>query len=217
MIFYTRILPILLLAAAAFFAIYHFKKFDRPVKIAAIICIFNFLSDVTGNVLGMQHIKNMWWYNGSDFIRYALWFYFFCGVFEKPFQRRMARFFLILFPLTWITVNFFQPITQLQTISFITGGVMLAICCFVFLFNEYQKDTTLNLYKNPLFWISMGLLIYYSLNLPFIGLYNWLRLHSASFTKLYFYICVLGSSFVLSILMIKAFVCSLPKTKYGLL
>lgn len=216
MIFYTRILPILLLGAAAFFAIYHFKKFDRPVKIAAISCVFNFLSDVTGNILGMLHIKNMWWYNGSDFFRYALWLYFFYLIFEKLFQRKMALTFIVLFPVTWITVNFFQPITQLQTASFITGGLMLIVCCFSFLLNEYQKDTTAKLNKNPLFWISIGLLIYYSLNLPFIGLYNWLRLHAASFTKLYFYICVLGSSFLLSILMIKAFVCSLQKTKYGL-
>ena len=216
MFFYTRILPLLLMAVAAFFAMYRFNRNDMPVKIAAIICVFNLLSDVTGNILGMQQIKNIWWYNGSDLIRYILWLYFFYLIFETPLQKKMAGVFLIVFPVIWIAVNFFQPITQLQTGSFITGGILIIICCFVFLFNEYQKDTTAKLNKNPFFWISTGLLIYYSLNLPFIGLYNWLRLHSASFTKLYFYICVLGSSLVLSILMIKAFVCSLQKTKSGL-
>jgi hypothetical protein len=215
MIFYTRILPLLLLAIAAFIALYYWKKNSTALKIAAIICLLNFVSELVGNIMSVQNIKNAWLYNISDVSRYLLWFSYFFFFFTNQYQKRYALFLAVTFSITYLAVNFFQSIIEFQTISFIAGGIMLLSCCFIFLYNEYQSNSTENIRYNPHFWISLGLLIYYALNLPFIGLYNWLFKHAAQFSKIYFYICVMGSSLLLSIFMIKAFTCNRLIKKSG--
>lgn len=216
MIFYTRILPLLLLAIGAFLGLRYFYRYDKLMKIVAVICVFNFVSELVGNTLGLMNVNNYLWYNPSDAIRFSLWYYFFYLLFESPFQKKFAAILLFTFPILWILNCNYQSIaSQLLSFSFVVGGLFLIFLCFIALFNEYRNTSTEPLFKASHFWITMGLLLYYALNLPFIGLLNWLHNHSASFVRLYFYICVLGSSIILSLFMIKSFLCSLPKKKFG--
>lgn len=215
MLFYSRILPIILLGIAALISAYSWPKSALSLRIVAIISGMNFLFEVVGNYMGYLGINNIWLYNVSDLIRFPLWFMFFHFIFISPRQKSITLLFAILFPILWIVLTFFQSISIFQTYSFIIGSILLLILCFLYLFNEYKSNSTESVFRNPTLWICLGLLFYYSLNLPFIGLYNWLNGISSNFTLTYFYICVIGSSILLSLLIIIAFLCNSRNKKFG--
>lgn len=215
MLFYSRILPIILLGLVALISTYNWSKSTLPLKIATIISLLNFTIEIIGNYMGYLEINNIWLYNISDLIRFPLWFLFFHLSLITSRQKKITLLFTIVFPIVWLVLINFQEFAIFQTYSFILGSILLLILCFLYLLNEYKSNSTESAFRNPILWICLGLLFYYSLNLPFIGLYNWLNSISSDFTITYFYICVIGSSILLSVSMIIAFLCHLRNKKFG--
>lgn len=215
MLFYSRILPLILLGIVALISTYSWSKSARSLKIVTIISLLNFVFEMLGNYMGYLGINNIWLYNISDLIRFSLWFLFFYFSYSALKQKQATLLFTVIFPITWILLLNIQSIDIFQTFSFIFGSILLLILCFLYLFNEYKSSSTESLFRNPSLWICLGLLFYYSLNLPFIGLYNWLNKFSSNFAMTYFYICVVGSSIFLSVSIIIAFLCNLKNRKFG--
>lgn len=213
---YTKVLPLALLGLAAILGIINWKKLEQPVKLAVVIAVFNVIIETAGHVMASNNSNNVWLYNLADALRYLLWFYYFFISFGAALQKKYAATFLFIFPVIYAVTIFMQPLSAFQTISFVSGGILLLSCCIVFLLNEYSSNNTEKLTNNPHFWICTGLLIYYALTLPFIGLYNTLFKTAPAFSKIYFLICVIGSSLILSIFMIKAFTCQTDIKKYGI-
>lgn len=214
MFFYTRVLPLLAMGVPIIIAALVWQRLNKPLRLAALICTMNLLFETSGNFLGYKNISNIWLYNFSDLMRFTLWLVFFYLIFIGR-QSKFVFMLLMLFPCFWLLALWFQPVTEFQTLSFVIGSILILLCCFLFLLNEYQSESTERITLSAYFWICIGLLIYYSLNLPFIGLYNWLLESSLQFTSLYFKVCVIGSSIVLSLLMGKGFLCTIPKKKSG--
>lgn len=215
MFFYSRILPIILLGLVALFSTYSWSKSNRSLKIVTIISLMTFFSEVIGNYMGYLGINNIWLYNISDLLRFPLWFLFYHFTLSTVNQKKGALLLAYIFPVFWLVLICFQNIRIFQTYSFIIGSILLLILCFLYLLNEYKSNSIESIFKNPTLWISLGLLLYYSLNLPFIGLYNWINSISSDFASTYFYICVIGSSLVLSVSLITAFICNLKNRKSG--
>ncbi len=215
MLFYSRILPIILLGIVAVFSTYNWSKSDTSLKIVTLISLLSFLFEIIGNYMGYLGVNNIWLYNSSDLIRFPLWFLFYHFSFTALDQKKSALVLTFIFPIFWVVLMYFQDIRLFQTYSFIVGSILLLILCFLYLLNEYRSSSTESLFKNPNLWICLGLLFYYSLNLPFIGLYNWINSISSHFALTYFYICVIGSSILLSLLTLTAFICNLRNKKFG--
>lgn len=212
---YTRILPLTLMGLAVFVGLVRQHKLQKSVKIALLICIINLLSEIAGYMLTAKGYKNIWLYNIADVVRYQLWFLYYWASCQQQLQKKYYVYLIVAFLIVYGITLYYQPLAVFQTISFIGGGIMLLSCAVIFYMNEYRSTSTQKLTANPHFWISTGLLIYYTLNLPFIGLYNFLFKASPIISKSYFLVCVIGSSLILSSFMIKAFVCQPTKPKYG--
>lgn len=196
------------MAIAAITGILFLKKQTIGLKLVTIICIFNLISDLIGNLIGLYNLNNHWLYNVSDFFRNELWlFFYFLNFKEVKFYKSILHLFLLIYPLIFTFTQFYQSIFILQSISYISGGILIISCCFLYYLHEFQKTNEDNIFNSPNFWFSTGLIIYYALNVPFLGLLPWLLNHASTFVNYYFYVCVLGSSLLLSVFKIKGFLC----------
>lgn len=208
MIWYTRLMPLILMAIAAITGILFLKKQTIGLKLVTVICIFNFVSDLIGNLIGLYNLNNHWLYNVSDFLRNETWLLFYFLYFKnEKFYGQLIKMFLWIYPVIFFITQYYQSIFILQSISYICGGILIITCCFLFYLYEFQKTETENIFESPYFWFSTGLIIYYALNVPFLGLLPWLLNHASTFVNYYFYVCVLGSSLLLSLFKIKGFLC----------
>jgi hypothetical protein len=71
------------------------------------------------------------------------------------------------------------------SLSYTIGNLLLLLLVFSFFFSLMASDEILNFKTNMLFWVSLGLLIFYVGSFPYFGLVNYLAKNYPSLTKTY--------------------------------
>ena len=89
--------------------------------------------------------------------------------------------------------------TEYQRLPYIAAAIFLIVTIFLFFMELLHSEKVLNAKRNLLFWISVGLLIYYVGNLPFRILRNY-YIHLANATVLFLV------NFVLTVIMNTCFI-----------
>ena len=115
-----------------------------------------------------------WIYNLLDTISFLTYYYiFYHSIITKRYKLLIKIFaisYIILSIINWAFIqNFF---IELQSFLFIIGAVFLIIS-IIFYFIEFLKsEKVLLFHKSLLFWMSVGLLLYYAGNIPFAAKFN---------------------------------------------
>lgn len=68
-----------------------------------------------------------------------------------------------------------QPITELDTYAFNTEAILLIIVTSIYLLQIANKEIETSMYMNPLFWVSLGLLVFYAGTFFQMGLHNLIK------------------------------------------
>jgi len=122
------------------------------------------------------HQKNIDWYNIFMGIEFLMYGYFYYLIIELKIVKTVIRVYLWVFPVFWYTVVFFVfGIKSWNSYLAIAGS--LSVVCFS-LFYYYQLVAFAPQKKqfgsSAEFWIVTGLLVFYSCNMPYIGMLNFL-------------------------------------------
>jgi hypothetical protein len=70
----------------------------------------------------------------------------------------------------------FQRIHTFHTITYSLGGLFVVALSVFYFFELFQRPQSVNLIRNPDFWICSGLLFYFSCSFPIYGMANTLTL-----------------------------------------
>jgi hypothetical protein len=184
-------------------------------KVAVLwVVIFSF--ELTGHILQMMSIHNHWLYNVSNI-------FFFCGLVYlyrkllpgKPL-RMFNSIFLVLFPVACILNSiFFQPFDSLQTINLVVGGLYTFVIVLIYLIQEFLAERKEPIREDPFFWFSLGLALYITGIMPFLGMLNYLWSHFQEFTTVYYLYVVNLFSILLDAFIIRGFLCELSYSRYS--
>lgn len=89
--------------------------------------------------------------------------------------KRIISWVLAIYPvLVLINIFFIQP-GKFHTITYSLGCLLIVAACIYYFFELFQSTHSVNLIKEPSFWICSGLLFFYCCTFPLIGLWNQLR------------------------------------------
>ncbi|OQP66048.1 hypothetical protein A3860_15800 [Niastella vici] len=89
--------------------------------------------------------------------------------------KRIIFWVMIVYPiLVTINVFFIQPGT-FHTITYSLGCLLVVLACIYYFFEIFRITHSVNLVKEPAFWLCTGLLFFYSCSLPLFGLWNQLH------------------------------------------
>jgi hypothetical protein len=89
--------------------------------------------------------------------------------------KRIISWLLVVYPfLVLINMLFIQP-NAFHTITYSLGCLLVVAACIYYFFEIFQITNSVNLLKEPAFWICSGLLFFYCCTFPLIGLWNRLR------------------------------------------
>jgi hypothetical protein len=158
-------------------------------------------------VIGLINPKsNTWVYN----IAFPLQQLFIMYFFVRLLQLQKSLVVLLLFSLFALWNLFFiQGKVALNTYSLALGGVIILLFAFYKLYRLYKEDSRESLYRDPVFWICAGFIIYWGMGGPFFALYNFLWQTTPDFFIVYFYTVNFGFTVLLNLSIIKALQCSL--------
>lgn len=153
-------------------------RLDFPVHLK----FFSILLGVTAlNEIGawfipaVLHKKNIAWYNvfmGVEFFMYGYYFYILT---QRETIKKIIKSYLIVFPIFWYAVVFFVfGINEWNSYLAIAGS--LAVVCFsvCFYYEIFKAPELVRLGTSTEFWIATALILFYSCNMPYVGMLNFL-------------------------------------------
>jgi Ca2+/Na+ antiporter len=91
---------------------------------------------------------------------------------NNPKAKKIISWALTIYPLlVLINIFFIQP-EKFHTNTYSLGCLLVVAACIYYIFEIFQSKHSVNLAKEPPFWICSGLLFFYCCTFPLIGLWN---------------------------------------------
>ena len=154
------------------------KYFDSQLKYLPIVFLYTFLNELLGKLIRNYEefslISNKVYsdYNWLIFNVYTIIFYlYFYYIYWNYFENRRIKNVILYSTALFIAVSLINAIVEdlsriPQVYTYVVGGLILIYCTMTYVkkFSTIKKD--FNAKENILFWLSIGLLIFYLGYLP---------------------------------------------------
>lgn len=140
------------------------------LKWFSIFLIYIFINDIIG--YNTRHLfpnsNNLILYNISTTLTFLFLFFIYYQYTKEKTNKRFILYFMVLYIITLFISGFYENyLDQLQSIPFLLGSFLL-MTSIIFYYAELLKSEQIQeINKDLLFWISVGLLIYYVGKIPF--------------------------------------------------
>lgn len=150
------------------------------------------------------------------FLGIPLQFLFFFWLFWKYYRNSKAGRWPLaaagLYIVCWITdiIAYSKEQVRFFSFSYTAGNILLLILIITFFVRLVQTDEVLAFKSNMMFWVCLGLLLFYLGTFPFYGLRNTLRVNYPALFNVYWYI-QFGLNYCMYISFILGFIWSRPK------
>jgi len=117
---------------------------------------------------------NQWIFNVLDTVSFIVYYFiYYKALSSEKFKNWIKIFtfsYIVLSIINWWFVqNFFG---EMQSYLFIFGAIFLIISIIFYFIELLKSEKIVVFHKTLLFWISVGLLIYYAGNIPFAAEFN---------------------------------------------
>lgn len=187
----------------------HWKWF--PLYLAFIVC-----ADVVGSYLAARNMYKPNFYFLS-YVVIPVEFLFFYWIFYRAFRGSSKQ----SLPVIMGTIYFIGLLADIfyfshyqffyYSLSYTIGNIMLLILILNFFLQLVNSDELLKFKQNILFWVSVGLLIYYVGSCPYFALRNLLvyKYYNTVFQYYTAFVDILGSLMYLTFAL--SFICGKPK------
>ena len=148
--------------------------YDTILKYLPMVIAYTLLSEVLGLIVrdidDIQIIYKQEYYNYNtvifnvfDIIFYLYFFYVYYHLIENSFGKKLIKYGSIVFLASCIINLFSQNFyIEPQNYAIIIGAIILLYATLTYLFNTQKTEKILPSYTNLLFWISIGIIIFYT-------------------------------------------------------
>lgn len=162
----------------AFVALWRYRLYyDTALKFLPIILFYTFLTELLGLIIRDYDINlfinefysnnNSLIYNIYHIVFYLFFFSVFYFVLEREKDKKIVKVWVLLFVITSI-FNAYEAsfLTVSQVYAYVAGGLGIICCAALYFFHNYRLKSKWCIKKDPLSWISLGLLVFYVVYIP---------------------------------------------------
>ncbi|RZS98921.1 hypothetical protein EV197_0122 [Aquimarina brevivitae] len=155
--------------------IYFYKYKNTALRYFLLLLAYIFLNDSLGMFV-REYITdyNAVLYNSYYVINFSFWFLLYRYYLKITFNKKIVLSFFLIYIISFIINGFFENyLIDYQRLPYIIAALFLIITIVIYFIEVLNSQKVLHTKNNLLFWISVGLLIYYVGNLPFRILRNY--------------------------------------------
>lgn len=147
--------------------VFYYKYKNTALKYFPVLLIVTLILEYSGQWLYDSFGFNALFYNINNTIYFLYFFYvFWCFIHEDSFKKWIVCG-VILFLLSNLINPFFEDYTNFpQLLVYMIGGVLLIFCIILYYIEILTTSKILVIQHDILFWISVGLLLFYVGYLP---------------------------------------------------
>lgn len=158
------------------------KFCSLPVHFKGIILMmpYIFLTEICAAFFRnlINEVNIMIQYNLVMVIEFLVYAYFFKKIVVSESVKKIISIFMVVFPIFWcISVFFIFKITQWNSYVFLLGGTFTIIWALIYFYQLLTSFESTSIKSCGEFWIALGVIIFYSCNVPFMGIYNFLLIN----------------------------------------
>src|ERR1700720_2260737 len=132
------------------------------LRLFAVFLFLTLLVEAIGVYSQLHDINNIALYNIFTTVEFVFYFFVLNQVLGKKKAKR------VVFHITWIyallagaNIFFIQKITVFHTMTYSLGCLLVVAICIYYFLEIFQLPHSVNLARQPAFWICSGLLFYY--------------------------------------------------------
>jgi len=146
------------------------EPYLRFFPLFLLLCI---LQEGVSNYLMSIRQTNLWYYNPYTIFVCCYYYLVIYWIIHSKKVKKIILSILFLYPLiAMVNIFFIQKVTAFHTITYCLGCLIIVALCIYYFFELFQQSRTVNLLRQPSFWICSGLLFYYSCTFPLYGVTN---------------------------------------------
>jgi len=127
------------------------------------------------NYLAIAKIDNTQLSNISTVVEFTFYLYMFREIVYGRRAKKMYYILLFAYPIVALTNIFFIQRNGFHTMTYALGCLLIIGSCIYYFWELFQRPSSVNLGRQPAFWICSGLLFYYTCNFPLYGAVNLLK------------------------------------------
>lgn len=153
-------------------------KLTKQLKIVALLCIYTLLFEFS-----VLFFKQEFGYEGNTLPQYNFFIlvefifygYFFKQIIKNGYLLKVINLFLLVFPVLWYIFSFYCfNILQWSSYAFVFGGTFTIFFALIYCYEKLTSNETTSLFNEGEFWIAIGLIVYYTCVVPYMGMFHYL-------------------------------------------
>lgn len=162
-------------------------NYPKHLKMFSILLGITLLVELTANFfLKMMHIKGYRsaLYNQFALFEFILYGFFYYQVIQNRQIKKLIVFFICLFPVLWVYTTFFEYGYKAWNSAVITiGAYFTVLFSLLYVYHSSAHTDATRLANRSEFWIAIGMILFYSCQIPYFGILNVLNKISLSLSK----------------------------------
>jgi hypothetical protein len=148
---------------------------QQYLKYFALFLFVNFLLDSATNYYALQGLNNVVLSNIDSLLVISCELFLLREIVFGKKAKKVILAFLIGYPVVFLIYIFVRSSKTYQNMPYSIGCLLLVTSCIYYFWELFQQKNSVNLLRQPAFWICSGLLFYYTCTFPLYGLVNLLN------------------------------------------
>jgi hypothetical protein len=162
----------------SFFAsllIYFKKGTGLYLKSFPFFLLITIIVEIIGSLLSDKKINTLLLYNIFSTFEFIFYFWILRQVIKNKKAKKIILYCLYLYPLlVFSAIVFWMKPNSFHATTYAFGCLMIVAICVYYFFELFQLSHSVNLIRQPAFWICSGLLFFFSCSFPIYGFANFL-------------------------------------------
>ncbi|HLI92695.1 MAG TPA: hypothetical protein VKU83_03775 [Puia sp.] len=148
---------------------------ERYLKYFSGFLFVNLLLDVSTAYTALNHINNVFVNNLVSLVVISFELYLIREIISGKNAKRIFLYIFLPYPVvTILNIFFWQQVVNFHTMTYSLGALLIVSGCIYYFWELFRQRTSVDLVRQPAFWICSGLLFYYSCTFGLYGLINFI-------------------------------------------
>ncbi len=165
-------------ALAAFYSLYRKKTREIYLKIFPLFLLISFLVELAVYVMieigksnGKSYAPTYLLYNPFTTLEFVFYFFIIREIIKKKAAKNILLGLMVAYPImVIINMLFFQGMHKFHSFTYSIGCLLIVGCCIYYFYELFLMPHSVNLLRQPPFWICTALLFFYAFTYPIYGL-----------------------------------------------
>ena len=173
---FSDIYIVFILLAALTSSLVYFQKTKVPLflRLFPVYLLVTFTVESAGVWMSYNGITTTTLYNVFTTIEFIYYLWMFSQIIHNRKMKKILNNCLWAYPLAFIINKLFiQTGEQYHTLTAGIGSFLVVLAAIYYFYELFQSEKSVDLKREPAFWLSSGLLFFYSCSFPLFSLINY--------------------------------------------